>query len=281
MHFELIRQKISHDIVEKGSKGLDFIKGNWKRKDNQEWQQQPFWEIHWDQLWQEVPDHRGEHEDLPVGEIQSHFSGSLQKEDVFIYLMWPRMMIHCCFQADNERNYHIFYQMCSCAHLPEFKRLRLCECPSWQFILKVWDKADEFSLKHAQYIFSLKYYSHTHIESRLFQWLMLSCCPAVSADKFLYTCMGGEITIEGVDDKRDMGETQRTFSLLGKGHRCCLSITCFCVSSFKFILPSFLFLRVERGLSVRCLQSLGIHSAFGKCGNKEHWRWQIISSCES
>lgn len=31
-------------------------------------------------------------------------------------------------QADNERNYHIFYQMCSCAHLPEFKNLRLCEC---------------------------------------------------------------------------------------------------------------------------------------------------------
>ncbi|XP_042351955.1 unconventional myosin-Vc isoform X2 [Plectropomus leopardus] len=66
------------------------------------------------------------------------------------------------FQADDERNYHIFYQMCSCAHLPEFKRLRL-----------------------------------------------------LSADKFRYTCMGGEITIEGVDDKKDMEETQRTFSLLG------------------------------------------------------------------
>lgn len=66
------------------------------------------------------------------------------------------------FQADNERNYHIFYQMCSCAHLPEFKNLRL-----------------------------------------------------LSADKFRYTCMGGEITIEGVDDKKDMEETRRTFSLLG------------------------------------------------------------------
>ncbi|XP_076588859.1 unconventional myosin-Vc isoform X2 [Chaetodon auriga] len=66
------------------------------------------------------------------------------------------------FQADNERNYHIFYQMCSCAHLPEFKNLRL-----------------------------------------------------LSADKFRYTCMGGEIAIEGVDDKKDMEETQRTFSLLG------------------------------------------------------------------
>uniref|UniRef100_A0A3Q1JUK3 Myosin VC n=1 Tax=Anabas testudineus TaxID=64144 RepID=A0A3Q1JUK3_ANATE len=66
------------------------------------------------------------------------------------------------FQADNERNYHIFYQMCSCADLPEFKNLRL-----------------------------------------------------LSAENFRYTCMGGDITIEGVDDKKDMEETQRTFSLLG------------------------------------------------------------------
>ncbi|KAK5867242.1 hypothetical protein PBY51_011753 [Eleginops maclovinus] len=66
------------------------------------------------------------------------------------------------FQADNERNYHIFYQMCSCAHLPEFKNLKL-----------------------------------------------------LSADEFAYTCMGGEITIEGVDDQKDMEETRRTFSLLG------------------------------------------------------------------
>uniref|UniRef100_A0A671VGU2 Myosin VC n=1 Tax=Sparus aurata TaxID=8175 RepID=A0A671VGU2_SPAAU len=72
------------------------------------------------------------------------------------------------FQADNERNYHIFYQLCSCAQLPEFKHLRL-----------------------------------------------------LSADKFQYTCMGGEITIDGVDDKKDMEETQRTFSLLGKNGFSC------------------------------------------------------------
>lgn len=38
-------------------------------------------------------------------------------------------MFRCLFvfpQADDERNYHIFYQMCSCADLPEFKSLRLC-----------------------------------------------------------------------------------------------------------------------------------------------------------
>ncbi|XP_029993436.1 unconventional myosin-Vc [Sphaeramia orbicularis] len=66
------------------------------------------------------------------------------------------------FQADNERNYHIFYQMCSCAHLPEFKNLRL-----------------------------------------------------LSADKFQYTSIGGNISIEGVDDRKDMEETRQTFSLLG------------------------------------------------------------------
>lgn len=39
---------------------------------------------------------------------------------------------------------------------------------------------------------------------------------AESADKFRYTCMSGEVTIEGVDDGKDMEETRRTFSLLGK-----------------------------------------------------------------
>nr|XP_046208191.1 unconventional myosin-Vc-like isoform X1 [Oncorhynchus gorbuscha] len=65
-------------------------------------------------------------------------------------------------QSQNERNYHIFYQMCACAEQSEFKSLRL-----------------------------------------------------LSADEFRYTCMGGETSIEGVDDRKDMEETRRTFSLLG------------------------------------------------------------------
>uniref|UniRef100_A0A8C7MIJ8 Myosin VC n=1 Tax=Oncorhynchus kisutch TaxID=8019 RepID=A0A8C7MIJ8_ONCKI len=65
-------------------------------------------------------------------------------------------------QSENERNYHIFYQMCACAEQSEFKSLRL-----------------------------------------------------LSADEFRYTCMGGETGIEGVDDRKDMEETRRTFSLLG------------------------------------------------------------------
>ncbi|KAG9280786.1 unconventional myosin-Vc [Astyanax mexicanus] len=66
------------------------------------------------------------------------------------------------FQSENERNYHVFYQMCACADQPEFKSLRL-----------------------------------------------------LSADKFNYTCMGGDTEIQGVDDCADMAETRRTFSLLG------------------------------------------------------------------
>lgn len=37
----------------------------------------------------------------------------------------------------------------------------------------------------------------------------------VSADKFNYTCMGGQTEIQGVDDRADMAETCRTFNLLG------------------------------------------------------------------
>ncbi|XP_078540967.1 unconventional myosin-Vc [Lissotriton helveticus] len=66
------------------------------------------------------------------------------------------------FQSENERNYHIFYQLCACASLQEFKNLHL-----------------------------------------------------VSANEFNYTKLGGNTTIEGVDDKADMKETQNTFRLLG------------------------------------------------------------------
>ncbi|MBN3292049.1 MYO5C protein, partial [Polypterus senegalus] len=66
------------------------------------------------------------------------------------------------FQSENERNYHIFYQLCACADQPEFQNLKL-------------GKADEFK----------------------------------------YTSMGGMTYIDGVNDKSDMAETRRTFSLLG------------------------------------------------------------------
>ncbi|XP_077328704.1 unconventional myosin-Vc isoform X1 [Lithobates pipiens] len=66
------------------------------------------------------------------------------------------------FQSDNERNYHIFYQLCASASQPEFKNLRL-----------------------------------------------------MSAENFKYTSMGGRIEIDGVNDRKDMIDTQKTFQLLG------------------------------------------------------------------
>ena len=34
----------------------------------------------------------------------------------------------CVRPSLGERNYHIFYQLCSCAEEEEFSHLRLCEC---------------------------------------------------------------------------------------------------------------------------------------------------------
>uniref|UniRef100_A0A8C4LU83 Unconventional myosin-Va n=1 Tax=Equus asinus TaxID=9793 RepID=A0A8C4LU83_EQUAS len=66
------------------------------------------------------------------------------------------------FQSENERNYHIFYQLCASAQQSEFKHLKLG-----------------------------------------------------SAEEFNYTRMGGSTVIEGVNDRADMVETQKTFTLLG------------------------------------------------------------------
>lgn len=44
---------------------------------------------------------------------------------------------------------------------------------------------------------------------------MFFICWLVGANKFNYTRLGGETEIEGVDDRADMAETRRTFSLLG------------------------------------------------------------------
>ncbi|KAJ7402784.1 hypothetical protein BTVI_83335 [Pitangus sulphuratus] len=66
------------------------------------------------------------------------------------------------FQSENERNYHIFYQLCASAMQPEYKHLKLG-----------------------------------------------------SAEEFNYTRMGGSTVIEGIDDRANMVETQKTFALLG------------------------------------------------------------------
>ncbi|PKU48096.1 unconventional myosin-vc [Limosa lapponica baueri] len=68
------------------------------------------------------------------------------------------------FQSENERNYHIFYQLCASAVQPEFKHLKL---------------------------------------------------GGSQEKEFNYTRMGGSTVIEGVDDRANMMETQKTFALLG------------------------------------------------------------------
>ncbi|KAH0627822.1 hypothetical protein JD844_008280 [Phrynosoma platyrhinos] len=65
------------------------------------------------------------------------------------------------FQAEDERNYHIFYQLCASAGLPEFKDLSL------------------------------------------------TC-----AEDFFYTSLGGDTSIEGVDDAEDFERTRNAFTLL-------------------------------------------------------------------
>uniref|UniRef100_A0A8C3Y8F3 Myosin VC n=25 Tax=Passeriformes TaxID=9126 RepID=A0A8C3Y8F3_CATUS len=66
------------------------------------------------------------------------------------------------FQSENERNYHIFYQLCASAMQPEYEHLKLG-----------------------------------------------------NAEEFNYTRMGGSTVIEGIDDRANMVETQKTFDLLG------------------------------------------------------------------
>lgn len=57
----------------------------------------------------------------------------------------------CALQADEERNYHIFYQLCASSHLPEFKPLKLSKalpyCSSlhlhltaFQGAVRVWER---------------------------------------------------------------------------------------------------------------------------------------------
>ncbi|XP_077441918.1 unconventional myosin-Vb isoform X2 [Vanacampus margaritifer] len=66
------------------------------------------------------------------------------------------------FQAEDERNYHIFYQLCASASLPELRDLSL-----------------------------------------------------TSAEDFVYTSMGENIFIEGVNDADDLDRTRQAFRLLG------------------------------------------------------------------
>lgn len=90
-------------------------------------------------------------------------------------------------QAEDERNYHIFYQLCASSSLPEFKDLSLCESTS------LVDKV---------------------LQRFRTQPVVLSS-PA-SAEDFTYTSLGENIFIEGVNDAEDFKRTREAFTLLGK-----------------------------------------------------------------
>lgn len=113
------------------------------------------------------------------------------------------------------------------------------------------------------------------IVNQLFNNTSLS--PAVSADKFRYTCTGGDVTIEGVDDKKDLEETRRTFSMLGKNRTSCQAVVALNVTFILAVFSLFGFRRVEGRLSVGCLQSVGSHIAFGQRGDQRLREGQIIS----
>lgn len=93
------------------------------------------------------------------------------------------------WQAEDERNYHIFYQLCASSSLAEFKDLGLCESTPRVFSAGL--PPADFDL-----------------------WSCLS--PAASAEDFTYTSLGENIFIEGVNDAEDFKKTREAFTLLGK-----------------------------------------------------------------
>ncbi len=85
------------------------------------------------------------------------------------------------YQAADERNYHIFYQLCTQANQSEMKSLALCK--NIGFFLNI--------------------------------FILIFFVNLVSADQFRYTSEGNAITIKGVNDAQQFLETREALILLG------------------------------------------------------------------
>ncbi|XP_041459898.1 unconventional myosin-Va-like isoform X4 [Lytechinus variegatus] len=85
------------------------------------------------------------------------------------------------FQAPEERNYHIFYQLCACCDQQDLKELALGSAADFHYTNQ--GATDSYSNGHP--------------------------------DEFYYTSQGEAPTVDGIDDKANLEETREAFKLLG------------------------------------------------------------------
>lgn len=74
--------------------------------------------------------------------------------------VWMCLMLRVVFQADDERNYHIFYQLCSAALQPEYEQLKLSMFLCLVAVLSCFDQMHLYSLMNMWSIMLVSCCSH-------------------------------------------------------------------------------------------------------------------------